>query len=258
MSPRRTAYIDYSGGRRICTPARQWVLGPSTIPTASGYGAHIARGNFEVASSEDPWAHDIGCVHKMHTSILIDIHLTSTPLARMVTQAPSSPRIAIITGAAQGIGEAIALRLADDGIDVVLNDLPTKRDALDGVVKAVRAKGRRAIAVLGDATVEADVVALIDKAIEEFGGLDIVRNLFPQVSSPPVPVGRQLTPPLFPHTPDGCKRGNRKASVPRRHDSRRLGQYDVCERAKHDARLQACCAADDPARPWGAHHRWVY
>ncbi|KAM5542608.1 hypothetical protein V8D89_003569 [Ganoderma adspersum] len=92
----------------------------------------------------------------------------------MVNQPPPNPRIAIITGAAQGIGEAIALRLADDGIDVVLNDLSTKSDALDGVVKAVQAKGRRAIAVLGDAMIEADVIALVDKAVEEFGGLDIM------------------------------------------------------------------------------------
>ncbi|KAI1784047.1 short chain oxidoreductase [Ganoderma leucocontextum] len=92
----------------------------------------------------------------------------------MVNQLPPSLRVAIVTGAAQGIGEAIALRLADDGIDVVLNDLPSKSDALDGVVKAIKAKGRRAAAVPGDATVEADVVALVDKAVEEFGGLDIM------------------------------------------------------------------------------------
>ncbi|PIL30543.1 hypothetical protein GSI_07243 [Ganoderma sinense ZZ0214-1] len=92
----------------------------------------------------------------------------------MVNPSPPNSRVAIITGAAQGIGEAIALRLADDGIDVVLNDLPTKRDALDGVVKAVQTKGRRAIAVLGDATIEEDVVALVDRAVEEFGGLDIM------------------------------------------------------------------------------------
>ncbi len=97
-------------------------------------------------------------------------------------------RVAIVTGAAQGIGEAIALRLADDGIDVVLNDLPRKSDQLDGVVKAIQAKGRRAAAVLGDATVEADVIALVDTAVKEFGGLDIVRraplhsNLVLQVS----------------------------------------------------------------------------
>lgn len=97
----------------------------------------------------------------------------------MVTQAPqvpSSTRVAVVTGAAQGIGEAIALRLADDGIDVVVNDLPSKGDQLDGVVKAIQAKGRRAVAVSGDATVEADVIALVEKAVKEFGGLDIVRR----------------------------------------------------------------------------------
>ena len=87
----------------------------------------------------------------------------------------TAPRVAIVTGAAQGIGEAIALRLADDGIDVVVNDLPRKNDQLDAVVKAIQAKGRRAAAVAGDATVEADVVALVDAAVKEFGGLDIVR-----------------------------------------------------------------------------------
>ena len=97
----------------------------------------------------------------------------------MVNQAlpstTSTSRVAIVTGAAQGIGEAIALRLADDGIDVVVNDLPRKREQLDGVVKAIQAKGRRAAAVVGDAAVESDVVALVDVAVKEFGGLDIVR-----------------------------------------------------------------------------------
>ena len=103
---------------------------------------------------------------------------TATSLPRMVNQdLPSTtPRVAIVTGAAQGIGEAIALRLADDGIDVVVNDLPRKNDQLDAVVKAIQAKGRRAAAVAGDATVEADVVALVDAAVKEFGGLDIVRR----------------------------------------------------------------------------------
>ncbi|TBU29007.1 short chain oxidoreductase [Dichomitus squalens] len=90
----------------------------------------------------------------------------------MVDIAPT--RIAIITGAAQGIGEAIALRLADDGIDVVVNDLAVKKDKLDSVAKAIQAKGRRSLAVLGDATVEADVVSLVEHAVEAFGGLDIM------------------------------------------------------------------------------------
>ncbi|KAI0747633.1 short chain oxidoreductase [Daedaleopsis nitida] len=83
-------------------------------------------------------------------------------------------RVAIITGAAQGIGETIALKLADDGIDLALFDLPQKRDQLDGVAKAVQAKGRRSVVIVGDVTVEADVVALVDKTVRALGSVDIM------------------------------------------------------------------------------------
>ena len=87
----------------------------------------------------------------------------------------TAARIAIVTGAAQGIGESIALRLADDGVDVAVFDLPAKQDQLNALVKKIQEKGRRSFAVVGDVSVEADVVAMIEKTVQTLGGLDIVR-----------------------------------------------------------------------------------
>ena len=89
----------------------------------------------------------------------------------------STPRVAIVTGAAQGIGEAIALRLADDGFDVTVVGTPRNPERLDAVVKAIRAKGRRAIAFAGDVSLEADIVALVTRTVQELGGIDVVSGL---------------------------------------------------------------------------------
>ena len=84
------------------------------------------------------------------------------------------PRVAIVTGAAQGIGEAIALRLADDGFDVAVAGSTRRPERLDAVVKAIEAKGRRAIAVAGDVSVEDDIATLFGKTVRELGGVDVV------------------------------------------------------------------------------------
>ncbi|EJC97510.1 NAD-binding protein [Fomitiporia mediterranea MF3/22] len=84
------------------------------------------------------------------------------------------PKIAIVTGGAQGIGYAIVHRLADDGFDVAINDIPTKRKELDTVTEEVRKKGRRAIAVPGDVSSESDVVALVETTVYELGGVDVM------------------------------------------------------------------------------------
>ncbi|TBU29003.1 NAD(P)-binding protein [Dichomitus squalens] len=86
----------------------------------------------------------------------------------------SSPRVAIVTGAAQGLGEAIALRLADDDFDVAVVGSTRNPERLDAVVAAITAKGRRAIAVTGDVSLEADIVSLVEKTVRELGGVDVM------------------------------------------------------------------------------------
>ncbi|MEW6472618.1 MAG: glucose 1-dehydrogenase [Actinomycetota bacterium] len=84
-------------------------------------------------------------------------------------------RVAVVTGAAMGIGAGIATRLAEAGADVVLADL-------DAATAAVRAKeleaahGRRAVGAAVDVSDEASVVALADLAVERLGRLDIWVN----------------------------------------------------------------------------------
>ncbi|KAH7338026.1 hypothetical protein B0J17DRAFT_717701 [Rhizoctonia solani] len=83
-------------------------------------------------------------------------------------------RVAIITGAAQGIGEAIAYKLSSDNIDVALVDLPQKMVVLEQVVKAIEDDGRKATAIACDVSKEKEVQDMVKKAVDTFGSLDIM------------------------------------------------------------------------------------
>jgi len=83
-----------------------------------------------------------------------------------------TPNVALVTGAAQGIGREIALRLANDGFDVAVNDIPPKLEQLQKVVDEIKAKGRRSVAVTADISNEEQVANMIEKTVEALGGLD--------------------------------------------------------------------------------------
>ncbi|CUA77080.1 hypothetical protein RSOLAG22IIIB_06494 [Rhizoctonia solani] len=83
-------------------------------------------------------------------------------------------RVAIVTGAAQGIGRAIALKLASDGVDVAVNDISTKQSELEQLVGEIKNSGRKAIAITGDVCKESDVQNLVAKTVEALGSLDIM------------------------------------------------------------------------------------
>ncbi|KAG2365962.1 NAD(P)-binding protein [Suillus spraguei] len=84
------------------------------------------------------------------------------------------PRVALITGAAQGIGHAIALRLAEDGLNIAIVDLASQRTNLDNVAEEVRAKGRRCIVLECDVSQEEEVQRMVQATENEFGGLDVM------------------------------------------------------------------------------------
>ncbi|KZT04792.1 NAD-P-binding protein [Laetiporus sulphureus 93-53] len=100
-------------------------------------------------------------------------HCERTPYS-MSEQNTFAPRVAIVTGAAQGIGEAIALRLADDGLDIAVNDIESKREQLASLVQRIEAKGRRAISITGDVASEQDVVAIVEETVKVLGALDVM------------------------------------------------------------------------------------
>lgn len=86
----------------------------------------------------------------------------------------SSKGVALVTGSAQGIGRGIALRLAEDGFDVAVNDIPSKTTELASVAEEIRGKGRKAIVVAADVTVEDQVKGMVESTVKELGGLDVV------------------------------------------------------------------------------------
>ncbi len=85
--------------------------------------------------------------------------------------APKERRVALITGGARGLGRACALRIAEEGRDIVIADL---LDQGHTVVQEVEALGQRARYIPTDVTDEAAVHALVEATVAEFGRLDIL------------------------------------------------------------------------------------
>jgi 3-oxoacyl-[acyl-carrier protein] reductase len=83
-------------------------------------------------------------------------------------------RVAFVTGAASGIGRAVALRLAADGAAVVVNDLTLERAS--AVSSEITAEGGRAMAVAGNVAIEAEVAAMVDQARSAFGDIGLLVN----------------------------------------------------------------------------------
>jgi len=88
---------------------------------------------------------------------------------------PLAGQVALITGAAKRIGRSIALRLAADGADIVVNYATSKPEA-DTLLAEIKSAGRRAIAVQADVSHRLDVQKLFSAAENEFGRLDILVN----------------------------------------------------------------------------------
>lgn len=84
-------------------------------------------------------------------------------------------RVAFVTGAAQGIGRSIALRLAKDGFDVAINDLGA--ELLSSTGEELKKLGAKVSLHVGDVSDEKRVEAMIAECISELGFLDVMVSL---------------------------------------------------------------------------------
>src|SRR5260221_2448935 len=95
-------------------------------------------------------------------------------------------RRAVITGAGSGIGRASALRFAREGASVLV--VGRRKENTDETVQLVHAEGGVAAGMVTDATIEANVEAIVARGVSELGGLDV---FFRHIGQP-----RTSTPPL--------------------------------------------------------------
>jgi 3-oxoacyl-[acyl-carrier protein] reductase len=85
-------------------------------------------------------------------------------------------KVALVTGSANGIGRAIAVKLAQEGADVIINDIPSQQERAGALREEVRNIGRNSAVVLADVSKTEDVNRMAESVLEEFGRLDILVN----------------------------------------------------------------------------------
>ena len=93
----------------------------------------------------------------------------------MLAPSDMSGKVALVTGAAAGLGKASALRLAELGADVALVDIAA--DRLEETASAIRDLGRKALVLPLDLTERANCREAVDKTVAEFGRLDALCNV---------------------------------------------------------------------------------
>src|SRR5215471_9145360 len=84
-------------------------------------------------------------------------------------------KTALVTGSSQGIGEAVAVRLAQEGADVVVN-YHSHPEGADRVVDAIKKLGRRSVAIGADLAHVEEVRRLVQESVRQLGRLDILVN----------------------------------------------------------------------------------
>ena len=84
-------------------------------------------------------------------------------------------KVAIVTGAGGGIGKAVALALAKEGANLVLNDIAV--EPLNKVADEIKVMGGKAIVARADVTNTKEVRQMVNTALDEFGAIDILVNV---------------------------------------------------------------------------------
>lgn len=93
----------------------------------------------------------------------------------MLAPSDMTGKVALVTGAAAGLGRASAVRLAELGADVAILDVSV--EGLEETAKAIRAHGRKALVLALDLSDRANCAAAVDRTVAEFGRLDALCNV---------------------------------------------------------------------------------